>query len=74
MMATLTPVQEEMLTAIRSAGDWIDRGDLAQQLGKKRLNKWHDKLLADLLEMGVIEQRTVPHTSPIGFKYEYRAK
>lgn len=61
-----------MLRAIRSAGAWIDRAEIASQTGKRELAPNDLRHLNDLEAEGYIQRRVVPG-SGIREKFEYMA-
>jgi len=69
----LTPQAQVILDALREAGDWVGRSELATKLNKNALNKWDVVLLGKLSDAGLIEMRQIPHHGPIGYEWQYRA-
>jgi hypothetical protein len=69
----MTPKGEEILNLIREKGDWITRAELAELLGKKRLNVWQVALLDMMVEQKVLvmKKRRIP--GGIGFSWQYKA-
>lgn len=57
-----------------SGGEWLKRGDIAEKLGKKRLDPGSAAILDTLAGVGVIERRKVDSNAPVGYRWEYRAK
>lgn len=71
----LTDQARDLLKTIqRWRGEWVNRKQIAEVEGKKKLNKWDTKLLDDLAIAGLIEARKVTIKSPIGYEWQYRAK
>ncbi len=68
-----TPKAQVILDALREAGDWINRSELATRLNKNALNKWDIILLSKLGDAGLIELRQIHHHGPIGYEWQYRA-
>lgn len=68
----LTPQAQQLLDALREAGDWINRTELAKRAGKSALNKWDVILLAKLAAAGLIETMQIPRHGPIGYEWKYR--
>jgi DNA-binding IclR family transcriptional regulator len=71
-MERLTERAEELLTAIREAGDWVTRSDIAEATGKNRLSPHDRQLLDTLADSGYIEREERP--AGISMKYVYKAK
>jgi|GEM_PF-3356842 len=69
----LTPKAQTILDALRQAGGWVNRSDLAALLNKNMLNKWDLVLLGKLADAGLMELRQIPHHGPIGYEWQYRA-
>lgn len=69
----LTPQAQQILEALRQAGDWINRTELAKRIGKTALNKWDVVLLAKLVDAGLIETMQTPRHGPISYEWKYRA-
>lgn len=70
----LTPQGQQLLDVLRVEGGWVNRADLAKQIGKKALNKWDLVLLSKLADANLIEVQQVPRHGPIGYEWQYRAK
>lgn len=68
----LTERANELLSAIRSHGDWITRAELAAATGKARLSPHDRNLLDELVSNGLIEQDELP--AGISTKFVYKAK
>jgi len=71
--AKITTQGQQILNVLLSEHDWMGRGELAQRMNKASLNKWDIGLLQKLEAEGMIEARKIPHHSPIGYEWEYRA-
>lgn len=69
----LTPQAQQLLDALRQAGDWINRTALARRVDKTALNKWDVILLAKLVDAGLVETMQIPRHGPIGYEWKYRA-
>ena len=69
----LTPQAQQLLEALRRAGGWLNRSELAKQVGKSTLNKWDFILLNKLGDAGLIEVQQIPHHGAIGYEWQYRA-
>ena len=70
---SLTPQAQQIFDALRQAGDWINRTELAKRVGKTALNKWDVILLAKLVDAGLVETMQIPRHGPIGYEWKYRA-
>ena len=69
----LTPQAQQILDALRDAGTWVNRTELAKRIGKTALNKWDVILLTKLADAGLIETMQIPRHGPIGYEWKYRA-
>lgn len=69
----LTPQAQQILDALREAGTWVNRTELARRVNKTALNKWDVILLAKLVDAGLIETMQIPRHGPIGYEWKYRA-
>ena len=69
----LTPQAQQILDALREAGTWVNRTELAKRVNKTALNKWDVILLAKLVDAGLIETMQIPRHGPIGYEWKYRA-
>jgi hypothetical protein len=69
----LTPQAQQILEALREAGIWVNRTELAKRVNKTALNKWDVILLAKLVDAGLIETMQIPRHGPIGYEWKYRA-
>lgn len=69
----ITAQGEQLLNILLAEQDWLGRRELAQRMNKTSLNKWDIGLLQKLEDEGKLESRKIPHHSPIGFEWEYRA-
>lgn len=73
--ARVTPHGERMLEAIRGAGgEWVNRRQIAEWLGKKRLTQWELGLLPVLEQAGLIEAQKRNVDGPISYEWVYRPK
>lgn len=74
-MTTTGKRRGELLTAILAAGgEWVNRGKLADDTGKRQLSPNDLRWLEMLERDGLIEARKTPKHSPLGYEWEYRAK
>ncbi|MDX2141335.1 MAG: hypothetical protein SF123_24835 [Chloroflexota bacterium] len=69
----LTPQAQQILDALREAGTWINRTELARRVNKTTLNKWDVILLSKLVDAGLIETMQSPRHGPISYEWKYRA-
>lgn len=69
----LTERQQQLLDAIRSAGTWVNRADLATATGKNRLSPHDIGLLERLVTDGYIEVRMGESASLRGKEHQYRS-
>jgi hypothetical protein len=69
----LTPQAQQILDALRQAGTWVNRTELAKRVGKTALNKWDVILLAKLVDAGLVETMQTPRPGPISYEWKYRA-
>lgn len=67
-------VSEELLSVLRTSGDWMSHADIARALGKRRLDAGRCAALKVLAWQQMIESRQVSNTTPIGYRIEYRIK
>jgi hypothetical protein len=65
---------DHVLEALRKAGDWTPRSQLASTLGRKRLNTTDLEALAVLEATGRIEVDRRADNRPIGYMVYYRVK
>lgn len=72
VMAAVPERRARMLEALRNAGAWLDRAEIASATGKKELSPNDVNHLRDLENEGYIERRVVPGDG-IREKFEYRA-
>lgn len=70
---SLTPQAQNLLEALRRAGKWVKRTEIARLAQKSALNKWDLVLLSKLVEANLVESRQIPHHGPIGYEWQYRA-
>lgn len=63
---------QRILQTFEKPGIWLKRRDIAQQLGKNRLNPSDTAILDMLAYMDLIEVETREIPGPIGFEYVYR--
>lgn len=74
----ITAKAQEILKIIEAAGgEWVNRRQLAESLGKNKLTQWNLKLLDDLIAAGLIEaqQHEKPRrASAVGYEHVYRIK
>ena len=71
----LTKHAIDLLDAIRiGKGDFVDRGFIAAQLGRKTFGGADAAILDLLEENGIVESRQVDVRTPTGTKWEYRIK
>lgn len=64
----------ELLEALRRAGDWMSRADLARATNKNRLSPHDIGLLQRLVDAGLVDIRQRVSNTPVGKAYDYRAK
>lgn len=70
-----TPHSRELLAAISAQrGEWVNRREIAERMGKKKLTPWEVGLLALLVDSGEIEAEQHPFPGSIGFEWVYRTK
>lgn len=79
-MITLTPKstfgeRADKLQAVieQTPGVTVKRSEIARRLGKKQLNPSDVAALDYLAEAGRIEQVKVEDSTPIGYRFEYKA-
>lgn len=65
-------VSSELLTVLASTGDWMSHTDIAQALGKRRLDAGRVMALKLMAGQQMIESRKVENDTPIGYRLEYR--
>jgi hypothetical protein len=70
----LTAQANKILDAIRANGDWMNRSDVAQAIGKKRLTPYDMGLLDELATAGLIEATRRDKVGFIPFEWVYRSK
>lgn len=63
---------EELFNAVRNAGGWIDRADLANATGKNQLSPNDLKHLQKMKESGILESGMIESESKRKVKYAYR--
>ena len=63
---------EELIGVLKTSGNWMSHLDIAEVLGKRRLDAGRCAVLKVLAWQGTIEIRHVPNTTPIGYRLEYR--
>lgn len=63
---------QRILEAFENPGTWLKRRDIANRLGKTRLNPSETAILDMLAFMEIIEVETREIHGPIGFEYIYR--
>jgi predicted transcriptional regulator len=68
---TLTDLDRQILTALREAGDWQSRQQLAERIGRKYLTAYSALRLEMLTHQELVETRRIPlkQGKP---QYEYR--
>jgi hypothetical protein len=69
----LTPQAQHLLDTLCGNENWVNRTELARQVGKSALNKWDVILLAKLVNAGLVEAVQVPRHGPISYEWRYRA-
>ena len=69
----LTPHTKKILEALRSAGDWLNRAQVAEALGKSRLTPYDVRMLDELAAAGTIEAVRRDKPGFIPFEWFYRA-
>lgn len=70
----LTPHMKKILDALRSAGDWMNRSELAKALGKNRLTPYDVQILDELATAGTVEAVRRDKPGFIPYEWVYRAK
>lgn len=70
MTQELTPKALELIEVLRGADKWLDRSEIANILGKNRLNPHEIKVLDGLADTGQVSRDT--ETIGIRDKYLYR--
>lgn len=70
----LTPHMKKILDALRSAGDWMNRAQLAEALGKKRLTPYDVQILDGLATAGTVEAQRREKPGFIPYEWVYRSK
>lgn len=73
-MDELTDHAHELLAVIRAADDWIGRKEIADKLGKNRVNVWEAVLLERLERAGLIEAKKRDFPGIVGYEWIYKAK
>jgi hypothetical protein len=63
---------QRILEVFEKPGIWLKRRDIADKLGKARLNPSETAILDMLAYMQIIEVETRDIPGPIGFEYVYR--
>lgn len=71
MAEKITKRAQRLVDALRRHAAWMDRGDLAQAIGKNRLNPHDIELLDGLVDMGLVERNE--QATGITMKYVYRS-
>lgn len=69
----ITRHAQRILHLIRATEGWITRRELADHLGKNRLNPWEQALLQKLCDEGLIEIERRLREDEITLEYIYRA-
>lgn len=73
----ITAHGDKIVTVMQSVEDknrWLDRSEIAELLGKKRLTAYDTALLDLLTEQGLIETQKAEGYSREGYKWQHRIK
>lgn len=67
--------QSDVLLSVlkESAGEWLNRSDIARMLDKRKLSAYDIAMLEILQEKGLIEIQHRDNRTPIGYEFVYRA-
>jgi protein involved in polysaccharide export with SLBB domain len=63
---------EKILSAIKAAGGWVSRQQLAESLGKKKLNPYDIATLDLLVREGRIQEEKLERPGIISYTFRYR--
>jgi predicted transcriptional regulator len=69
----LTELESVLLDKLKQAGDWQTRQDIANSIGRVRLNPYDVHVLKSLEKRGLIEVRKAS-IGTVRKQYEYKAK
>jgi len=70
----LTEQAKQVLAAVRDGrGEWLNRKQIAQNLGRVRINPSDVAILDMLAAAGLIESRKAKTPAPSGIRMEHRA-
>lgn len=72
--AELDAQSQKILDILKESGEWLNRRDVAQAMGKKQLNPYDIAILQVLAAQGLIETDRKDNNSPVGWEWVYRAK
>jgi hypothetical protein len=71
----LTEQAQKLLEILRETRiPWMNRKDIAKTLGKRRLTPYDIALLELLSERGLVEIKSRPNGTPIGYEWVYHAR
>lgn len=71
---SLTAQGEHILEFLRQRGDWTTRAQIAEYMGKNRLNKWDVGLLELMIDRGLIDFNRRPRPDGTTLEFVYRVK
>lgn len=70
----ITPQGQQIIDFLRGRGDWTTRAQIADMLGKDKLNRWHVGLLDLMIQQGMIEFDRRPRPDGTTLEFVYRLK
>jgi hypothetical protein len=71
----LTEQAQKLLEILRDTRiEWMNRKDIARAIGKRRLTPYDIALLELLQDKGLVEIKSRPNGTPIGYEWVYHAR